>query len=98
MQAKKQKIRAELDNHRAARDAMVKQQREMRTKCEYMSVEQVDEAITRLESRMAHTSMSLQDEKKAMEDIKRLKVCSKQVLATIPCPCAGTASHPSPVQ
>ena len=53
---------------------MVKQQREMRTKCEYLSVEQVDEAIARLENRMAHTSMSLNEEKKAMEDIKRLKV------------------------
>ena len=48
----------------------------MRTKCEYMSVDQVDDAISRLENRMAHTSMSLQDEKKAMEDIKRLKVSS----------------------
>ena len=74
LQAKKQKIRAELDNHRAARDALVKQQREMRTKCEYMSVDQVDSAIVKLESRMAHTSLSLNEEKKAMEDIKRLKV------------------------
>ncbi|KAK9806457.1 hypothetical protein WJX73_009668 [Symbiochloris irregularis] len=71
--AKKQKIRAELDNHRAARDALSKQQREMRSKCEYMTVDQVDDAISRLENRMAHTSMSLQEEKKAMEDIKRLK-------------------------
>lgn len=79
-QGKKQKIRAELDTHRAARDALVKQQREMRTKCEYMSVDQVDSAIAKLENRMAHTSLSLNEEKKAMEDIKRLRVCCYLIL------------------
>ena len=34
----------------------------------------MDEAITRLEHRMTHSSMSLNEEKKAIEDIKRLKV------------------------
>ena len=73
-QKEKQRIRQELDSHRAVREQLAKQQREMKTKCEYLTVDQVDEAITRLEQRMTHTSMSLNEEKKAIEDIKRLKV------------------------
>ena len=72
---------------------MVKQQREMRTKCEYMSVEQVDEAITRLEGRMSHTSMSLQEEKKTLEDIKRLKVCTVSALPDICSPSKEVLVH-----
>ena len=56
------------------REQLTKQQREMKSKCEYLTVDQVDEAIMRLENRMAHTSLSLNEEKKSMEDIKRLKV------------------------
>ena len=74
VQKEKQRIRQELDSHRAVREQLTKQQREMKTKCEYMTVDQVDDAITRLETRMAHTSLSLNEEKKSMEDIKRLKV------------------------
>lgn len=73
-QKEKQRIRQELDSHRAVREQLTKQQREMKTKCEYLTVDQVDEAIARLEQRMTHTSMSLNEEKKAIEDIKRLKV------------------------
>lgn len=74
VQKEKQRIRQELDSHRAVREQLTKQQREMKSKCEYLTVDQVDEAIARLENRMAHTSLSLNEEKKSMEDIKRLKV------------------------
>jgi uncharacterized coiled-coil DUF342 family protein len=39
----------------------------------FTSVEQIDEAIVRLEERMSHTSLTLSEEKRVLEDIKALK-------------------------
>lgn len=69
----KQQIRAELDNATRARDSLRAQLREMKGKLEYMTVDKIDEQLRRLEHRMAHSSMSLQEEKKTLDDMNRLK-------------------------
>lgn len=73
LQAKKQQFRADLDGATKARDALRAQAREMRTKLAYATVEQIDAQIANLETRMAHTTMTLQEEKRALEEIKKLK-------------------------
>lgn len=79
LQNMKQQIRQELDNATRARDSLRAQLREMKGKLEYMTVDKIDEQIRRLEHRMAHSSMSLQEEKKTMEDMKRLKASRSTV-------------------
>lgn len=73
LQAKKQQFRADLDGATKARDALRAQAREMRTKLAYATVEQIDAQIANLETRMAHTTMTLQEEKRTLEEIKKLK-------------------------
>ena len=45
----------------------------MKGKLEYMTVDKIDEQLRRLDHRMAHSSMSLQEEKRTLDDMKRLK-------------------------
>lgn len=73
LQNTKQQIRAELDNATRARDSLRAQLREMKGKLEYMTVDKIDEQLRRLEHRMAHSSQSLSEEKKTLDDMKRLK-------------------------
>ncbi|KAL3151875.1 hypothetical protein ABBQ38_012836 [Trebouxia sp. C0009 RCD-2024] len=75
----KQQIRAELENATRARDALRAQLREMKGKLEYMTVDKIDDQLRRLEHRMAHSSQSLQEEKKTLEDMKRLKASRSTV-------------------
>ena len=69
----KQQIRGELENATRTRDSLRAQLREMKGKLEYMTVDKIDDQLRRLEHRMAHSSQSLQEEKKTLEDMKRLK-------------------------
>lgn len=75
----KQQIRAELENATRARDSLRAQLREMKGKLEYMTVDKIDDQLRRLEHRMAHSSQSLQEEKKTLEDMKRLKASRSTV-------------------
>ena len=75
----KQQIRAELENATRARNSLRAQLREMKGKLEYMTVEKIDEQLRRLEHRMAHSSQSLQEEKKTLDDMKRLKASRSTV-------------------
>ncbi len=51
----------------------------MKGKLEYMTIDKIDEQLRRLEHRMAHSSQSLQEEKKTLEDMKRLKASRSTV-------------------
>ena len=75
----KQQIRAELENATRARDSLRAQLREMKGKLEYMTVDKIDEQLRRLEHRMSHSSQSLQEEKKTLDDMKRLKASRSTV-------------------
>ena len=79
LQNLKQQIRAELDNATRARDSLRAQLREMKGKLEYMTVGNIDEQVRRLEHKMAHSSQSLQEEKKTLDDMKRLKASRSTV-------------------
>lgn len=45
----------------------------MKTKMEYTTVEKIDEQMQRLEMKLQHTSVSIQEEKKILDDIKKLR-------------------------
>ena len=66
-------MNAEIKAMDAARDSARAQQKSIKDKCKFVSVAQVDEAVARLEDKMAHTTMSLNDEKKIMQQISELK-------------------------
>merc|ERR1719328_772331 len=69
----KDRVNAEIKAMDAARDSARAQQKSIRDKCKYVSVAQVDEAVARLEDKMAHTTMSLNDEKKIIQQLSELK-------------------------
>ena len=66
-------MNAEIKAMDAARDSARAQQKSIKDTCKFVSVAQVDEAVARLEDKMAHTTMSLNDEKKIMQQISELK-------------------------
>ena len=66
-------INNELKALDATRDAMRAQQKAIREKCQYVKVEDIDTAIDRLENEMAHSTMSLNEEKKIIAQISDLK-------------------------
>ena len=45
----------------------------MKTKMEYTTVDKIDEQMQRLETKLQHTSVSIQEEKKILDDIKKLR-------------------------
>lgn len=53
--------------------ASARQVRGMKTKMEYTTVEKIDEQMQRLETKLQHTSVSIQEEKKILDDIKKLR-------------------------
>ncbi len=81
LQAQKQAVRAELEGATKARDALRTQVRGMKGKMEYTTVEKIDEQMARLESRLQHTSMPLAEEKKVLEDIKKLRASRVRLLS-----------------
>ena len=66
-------MRSELEAVNNGRDALREQVRSMKGKMEYTSVEKIDEAISRMEGRLQHSSMPLAEEKRVLEDIKKLR-------------------------
>eukprot|EP00246_Nothoceros_aenigmaticus_P004945 TRINITY_DN166_c0_g1_i1.p1 TRINITY_DN166_c0_g1~~TRINITY_DN166_c0_g1_i1.p1 ORF type:complete len:630 (-),score=214.04 TRINITY_DN166_c0_g1_i1:237-2126(-) len=68
----KKAVRDQLDGADKVRDQMRANARALRDKLPFVKVEQIDEEVKRLEYRMQHTSLSLQEEKKIMQQIKEL--------------------------
>ena len=73
LQAEKKQVRVQLDAVSGGRDALREQLKGMKGKMEYTSVEKIDGAIKRLEDELQHSSMPLAQEKKFLEDIKKLR-------------------------
>lgn len=62
----------ELDQADKLRERMRADARSLRDKLPYVRVEQIDEEIKKMEYRMTHTSLSLQEEKKLLQQVKDL--------------------------
>lgn len=71
-QEERNAIREELGQLDAARDAMREQLRALRDRLRFSRAEDIDAEIAKLEHRIAHTSMPLNEEKKLIVEIKEL--------------------------
>ncbi|KAG7667236.1 hypothetical protein NADE_002968 [Nannochloris sp. 'desiccata'] len=69
----KQQLRAQLETASKARDAVRNSLKELKSNMKYTTVEQIDEAIQKYEERVQHSSLSLNEEKKILDDIRKLK-------------------------
>ena len=78
-QAKKQQIRGELEAVNKARDAMRAHVKDMKSKMLHTSVEGIDEQIKRAESRISHSSLTLQEERQIIDSIKKLRAARGSV-------------------
>lgn len=72
MQEEKNAIKGELAQSDAARDSMREQLRALRERLRFSRAEDIDAEIAKLEHRIAHTSMPLNEEKKLIVQIKEL--------------------------
>lgn len=70
---KKLTLRNQLDAANKSRETIRASLRELKSTMKYTTVDAIDEAIGKLEYKMTHYSLSLVEEKKALEDIKKLK-------------------------
>lgn len=71
-QEEKNVIKAELNDCDAARDNMREQLRSLRDRLRFSRAEDIDAEIAKVEHRIAHTSMPLNEEKKLVLQIKEL--------------------------
>jgi uncharacterized coiled-coil DUF342 family protein len=71
-QKQKQHLREQLDAASKTRDAVRTSLRDLKANMKFTTVEQIDEAIAGLEHRVQHSSLSLNEEKKVLEDIRAL--------------------------
>eukprot|EP00899_Mesostigma_viride_P022382 jgi/Mesvir1/3328/Mv13713-RA.1 len=69
----KNAIRAELQQADAARNQMRAEAKTMKDKLPFVSVEEIDNEVSKLEYKIAHTSLPLQEEKKIVSQIKELR-------------------------
>lgn len=56
-----------------ARELMRTSLRDLKASMKFTTIEQIDEAIEKLEEELQHSSLSLNEEKKTLEDIRKLK-------------------------
>lgn len=68
----KKAVREELELSDKSREQMRANARALKDKLPFVKAEQIDEEVKRLEYKMHHTSLSLQEEKKLMQQIKEL--------------------------
>lgn len=68
----KRALREELDVADKTRERMRADARSLREKLPYVRVEQIEEEIKKLEYMMTHTSLTLQEEKKLLQQVKDL--------------------------
>ena len=73
MQVKKQQLRDQMDAAIKARELMRTSLRDLKASMKFTTIEQIDEAIEKLEKELQHSSLSLNEEKKTLEDIRKLK-------------------------
>jgi uncharacterized coiled-coil DUF342 family protein len=73
LQKQKQHLRAQLETASKARDAVRNSLKELKSNMKFTTVEQIDEAIQKYEERVQHSSLSLNEEKKILDDIRKLK-------------------------
>lgn len=66
-------IRKQLQVLDAQKEQVRAQQKALREKCQYVKVEDIDNAIEKLENQMAHTSMTLNEEKKIVQQVSDLR-------------------------
>lgn len=69
----KQSLRTQLESAKKTREAVRTSLRELKNNLKFTTVEAIDERIAELEERVNHSSLSLNEEKRILEDIKKLK-------------------------
>ena len=79
LQKQKQHLRAQLETASKTRDAVRASLKELKANMKFTTVEQIDDAIENLESRVQHSSLSLNEEKKILDDIRKLKASRSAV-------------------
>eukprot|EP00607_Mallomonas_marina_P007365 CAMPEP_0182419432 /NCGR_PEP_ID=MMETSP1167-20130531/3900_1 /TAXON_ID=2988 /ORGANISM="Mallomonas Sp, Strain CCMP3275" /LENGTH=492 /DNA_ID=CAMNT_0024594369 /DNA_START=58 /DNA_END=1536 /DNA_ORIENTATION=- len=79
----KAQIMASRDSARATLNARIAQEKQLRGEIKYNSLEAIDNQIKELERRQATMSMTLQDEKKIIKDIKALQLSKKTVSSLV---------------
>ena len=72
-QKQKQGVRDQIDGAVKARDAMKASLRDLRSTMKYTTVAEIDNAIDALESQIQHSSLSLNEEKQTLDEIRKLK-------------------------
>lgn len=72
-QKQKIQLKAQLEASNKSRDAIRASLREMKSSLKFTTVDAIDDAIAKLEYRLEHNSLSLNEEKKVLEDIKKLR-------------------------
>jgi hypothetical protein len=70
---------ASRDSARASLNARINQEKQLRGEIKFSSMDAIDSQIKDLETRQATTSMTLNDEKKIIKDIKALQLSKKTV-------------------
>lgn len=69
-QDEKSAIQAQLKAMDAQKEQNRAQLKAIRDKCQYVKIEDIDSAVQRLEEQMAHTTMTLNEEKKIVQQVK----------------------------
>lgn len=75
----KQHLRAQMETASKTREAVRASLRDLKANMKFTTVEQIDEAIEKLENRVQHSSLSLNEEKKILDDIRKLKASRSAV-------------------
>lgn len=69
----KNALRTELAASDAARDKLREEAKGMRDKLSFVKVEQIDDEIAKLEHKMTHTTINIDEERRTVEQIKQLR-------------------------
>lgn len=77
----KNAIREELNASDAARDALRNETKAIKDKLSFVRIEQIDEEINKLERKISHTTMALDEERKTLDNIKQLRKSREMVKA-----------------
>jgi uncharacterized coiled-coil DUF342 family protein len=75
----KQAIRQELVAVDAARDSLREETKSIKEKLAFVKLEQIDEEIRKLENRISHTTMAIDEERKAVSQIEQLRKSREMV-------------------
>jgi uncharacterized coiled-coil DUF342 family protein len=73
VQKQKQALRSQFENATKMRDAARDATRELKSMIRFKNEEEIDEEISKLEDEIQHSSLSLNEEKRVVDDIRQLK-------------------------